>query len=58
MYLGAKILEDISNGNSGQRYLTWVTRFYQQIIQGSTTVKLDSAKLGILLSSLRDVRNV
>ncbi|CAE6480155.1 unnamed protein product [Rhizoctonia solani] len=33
MYLGARVLNDISNGNDGQKYSEWIFRFYQQVLE-------------------------
>lgn len=45
MYLGAKIIEDISNGNTGQRYMGWITRFNQKVTESCSATELDLADL-------------
>ncbi|CAE6507134.1 unnamed protein product [Rhizoctonia solani] len=51
MYLGARVAKDVSSGNNGQKYLGWIFRFYQQILETSPT-QLNSgleSRLGGLL---------
>ncbi|EUC55520.1 fungal zn(2)-cys(6) binuclear cluster domain protein, putative [Rhizoctonia solani AG-3 Rhs1AP] len=36
MYLGARVIADLSSGTNAQRYLGWIFRFFQQITVTST----------------------
>jgi hypothetical protein len=57
MYIGARIVEAMSNGDDGQSYMVWVTRFYQHIMVSSASADLDIAELDVRFSVLRDVGN-
>ncbi|CAE6477229.1 hypothetical protein ACGC1H_005913 [Rhizoctonia solani] len=40
MYLGARVIADLSSGINARRYLGWILRFCQQITETSTSIEL------------------
>ncbi|CAE6406216.1 unnamed protein product [Rhizoctonia solani] len=54
MYLGARVIADLSSGTDAQRYLSWIFRFCQQITETSTSTELGPS-LVVRLTSLYDL---
>lgn len=50
-------MEDISNGNDGLRFMSWITRFHQRVLETSSSSEQDPVDLDARLSGLSDVRN-
>ncbi|CAE6502676.1 unnamed protein product [Rhizoctonia solani] len=48
MYLGARVLHDISSGKNGQKYTGWIFRFCQRILESSTSTETEEAIEGQL----------
>ncbi|KEP47094.1 fungal-specific transcription factor domain protein [Rhizoctonia solani 123E] len=48
MYLSARVLKEISNGINGQKYIGWIFRFYQRIIESATSTESTKAMEGRL----------
>ncbi|KAB5588761.1 Fungal-specific transcription factor domain containing protein [Ceratobasidium theobromae] len=55
MYLGARVLEAISNSSDGQRDVGWVTRFHQRIVEDSASTKLTLVDSDAQLAGLHDL---
>ncbi|KAJ1305732.1 hypothetical protein OPQ81_010464 [Rhizoctonia solani] len=57
MYLGARVLNDMSNGNNGQRYAGWIFRFCQQILESPASTESAEAIEG-QLGGLHDLAHL
>ncbi|KAG8705108.1 hypothetical protein FRC11_009308 [Ceratobasidium sp. 423] len=54
MYLGARVLQDMSSGKNGQKYAGWIFRFCQRILESSASTETEEAMEG-RLGGLHDV---
>ncbi|CAE6406658.1 unnamed protein product [Rhizoctonia solani] len=48
MYLSARVLQDMSNGINGQKYMGWIFRFCQRILESPTSTEPATAMEGRL----------